>query len=49
MAEKVDCYKFLSYLQKLSSMKAQTVVIKELKYLLETNRVPRLNSGQGGK
>lgn len=37
MSEKVDCYKFLGYLQKLNSMNAQTIIIKELKYLLATN------------
>lgn len=38
MSERVECYKFLAYLQKLNSMKAQKVIIKELKYLLESNK-----------
>jgi len=38
MAQKVECNKFLAYIQKLNNMKAQTVLIKELKYLLSTNK-----------
>jgi hypothetical protein len=49
MSQKVDCHKYLGYLKKLSDMRAQPVLIKELVYLITTNKVPRLNSGQGGK
>jgi len=38
MAEKVECNRFLAYIQKLNSMNAQQVLIKELKYLLSTNK-----------
>lgn len=38
MAEKVECNNFLNYLQKLNNMNAQTVIIKELKYLLESKK-----------
>lgn len=38
MAQKIECNKFLVYLQKLHHMKAQTVLIKELKYLLSKNK-----------
>jgi hypothetical protein len=34
IAQKVECNKFLAYLQQLHKIKAQTVLIKELKYLL---------------
>ena len=37
-AEKVECFKFLNYLQKLNRMRAQKVIIKELKYLLEAKK-----------
>ena len=37
-SQKVECYKFLNYLQKLNRMRAQKVLIKELKYLLEANK-----------
>ena len=48
MTEKVECDKFLAYLQKLNAMNAQPVLIKELRYLI-TEKAPRLSSGQGGK
>jgi hypothetical protein len=38
MSQKVDCHKYLSYLQKLSEMRAQPVLIKELVYLINTNK-----------
>jgi hypothetical protein len=38
MAQKVECDKFLAYLQQLHRMKAQPVIIKELKYLLANNK-----------
>ena len=38
MAQKVECNKFLAYIQKLNNMNAQQVLIKELKYLLSTNK-----------
>ena len=34
MTEKVECADFLAYIQKLNSMNAQQVLIKELKYLI---------------
>ena len=34
MTEKVACDKFLIYIQKLNSMNAQQVLIKELRYLI---------------
>jgi len=37
-AEKVECFRFLNYLQKLNRMRAQKVLIKELKYLLEAKK-----------
>ena len=37
-AEKVECFKFLNYLQKLNRMRAQKVLIKELKYLLDPKK-----------
>jgi len=36
IAQKIECNKFLAYLQQLHKIKAQTVLIKELKYLLST-------------
>jgi len=36
--QKVECNKFLNYLQKLNRMRAHKVLIKELKYLLEVNK-----------
>ncbi|PIS29892.1 hypothetical protein COT42_04105 [Candidatus Saganbacteria bacterium CG08_land_8_20_14_0_20_45_16] len=38
--KKVECIKFLAYLQRLSSMKAQKIIIQELRYLV---------SNKGGK
>jgi hypothetical protein len=38
MSQKVDCHKYLNYLQKLSEMRAQPVLIKELVYLITTNK-----------
>lgn len=38
MAQKVECDRFLAYLQQLHRMKAQPVIIKELKYLLTANK-----------
>ena len=34
MAQKVECNKFLVYIQKLNNMNAQQVLIKELRYLI---------------
>lgn len=34
MTEKVECQQFLAYIQKLNSMNAQQVLIKELRYLI---------------
>jgi hypothetical protein len=34
MTQKVECDKFLAYLQKLNAMNAQPVLIKELRYLI---------------
>jgi len=36
MGQKVNCRKYQLYLQKLHNMKAQPVLIRELKYLLKT-------------
>ena len=52
MVKKVECLQFLAYIQKLNSMNAQQVLIKELRYLI-SNKVPRpldcaRGSGQGG-
>ena len=37
-SQKVECFKFLNYLQKLNRMRAQKILIKELKYLVEANK-----------
>jgi hypothetical protein len=37
-AEKVECFKFLNYIQQLNRMKAQKVLISELKHLLEAKK-----------
>lgn len=34
MTQKVECNRFLAYIQKLNSMKEQRVLIKELRYLI---------------
>jgi len=38
MMQKVNCNKFLTYIQKLNNMKEQRVLIKELKYLITEER-----------
>jgi len=40
MTQKVNCNNFLAYIQTLNNMKAQRVLIQELKYLI---------SNKGGK
>ena len=34
MTRKVECNRFLAYIQKLNNMNAQQVLIKELRYLI---------------
>lgn len=38
MKEKVECNNFLGYIQKLNNMRAHSILIKELKYLITKNK-----------